>query len=273
MFDVRRFHRLAVSHASESWRTYAWFLAIGVIVHFVLLLLLMSGTRGFATQTTEGQQGLYFAGLFLTAPIFAGRYFQAMARRESALLLLMRPASIVEKWLLALLVVAVLYPLAYTVAFYVCNLPAWALASDRAAAALMALKAQATGSLTLEQEMKMLEPGRFRLFLPWDGFGSGRSFAGTLLLLTSLQAFAVLGSLYFRSVAIIKTIVAGFLVMLVSMLVARVMDSSPDQFFSFWWTEPSRQPDQPLLFLSAWLGIPALLWLACLFALKEREVA
>ena len=273
MFDLRRFGQLAVSQASEAWRTYAWFLAIGIIVHFVVLLLLMSGTRGFLTLATDGQAVIYFTGLYLTAPVFAGRYFQGMARRESALLLLMRPASSLEKWLLAVLVVVVLYPLAYTLAFYVCNLPAWLIASERAADELVALSAQATEKNSLEYQIRMVQPERFGLFLPWNAFDSWRELTGVVLSLASLQAFAVLGSLYFRNVAIIKTVVAGFLILLSSMLVANVMNSSPEQFFRYWWARDAGTPEPSPLFLCAWLGIPALLWLACLFALKEREVA
>ena len=51
-----------------------------------------------------------------------------LSRRESGLTYLMRPGSTFEKFLLAFLVVAVLYPLAYTVAFRsaTCRAPGWA---------------------------------------------------------------------------------------------------------------------------------------------------
>lgn len=271
MFDPRRFRLLAVAQFSENWRTYAWFLGIGIIVHFVLLLVLTSGSTGYRAMSTDGQTMVYLAGLFATAPLFAARYFQPMSRRESSLLVLMRPASILEKWLLALLVVAVAYPLAYTLAYYVCNVPAWLLASSEAAAELARIEA-----LPEEREknrflLEVLQPGNFVLFLPWPE--SARTALGVLLPLTALQAFAVLGSLYFRSVAIIKTAVTGFLILLAAMLVAGAMESNPDRFFGYWWHDAVDRSAQSFLMLATWLGAPALLWLGCLFALQEREVA
>ena len=81
MFDPNRFLRLARAQWAEYWRTYAWFLGIGVIVHLVLLLVILSGSGGFRILTHDGQGAFYFTGLFLTAPLFAARYFQAMGRR------------------------------------------------------------------------------------------------------------------------------------------------------------------------------------------------
>lgn len=268
MFDLSRFLRLARAQWAEYRRTYAWFLGIGIIVHFVLLLVLLSGNRGYTLLTVDGQAAFYFVGLFLTAPLFAARYFQAMARRESAGLLLMHPASKFEKWLLAMAVVAVLYPVAYSLAFYVCNAPA-ALYAESAAAFDAAMRAK-EGAAARADSMAWETYG---LFLPWSEFESWRSAVALALVLTSLQAFAVLGSLYFRSFPAVKTVVVAFVLMLFLMLVETIGGGQTALFKGYWTHSRELVAWQQWFFPVAWFAIPALLWLASLFALGEREVA
>jgi len=269
MFDLTRFARLARAQWAEQYRSYAWFLGIGVIVHFVLLLVLLPGRSGFMALSTNGQASIYFAGLFLTAPIFAARYFQAMARRESAGVLLMRPASGFEKWLLAVLIVAVLYPVAYSVAFNLCNIPAGLIAQARAADALAALPPD-----EIHFRLEQLRPEKFQLFLPWHWLDKAREVAETLLMLGFLQAFAMLGSLYFRTTPFIKTVLAGFLLLLASILALSLAEfRSESVFLDYWSTDTPPVGWQAWFVPMAWFLVPGLLWLACLFALREREVA
>lgn len=268
MFDLARFTRLARAQWAEYRRTYAWFIAIGVIVHFVLLLALLSERDGYRLLTVDGQSGFYLVGLFLTAPIFAARYFQAMGERESAGLLLMRPASKLEKWLLAVLVVAVLYPVVYSLAFYVCNLPA-AMYAQAAAAQEDAARV----AVEINPRLNSMPPQEFGLYLPGENFQSWRHVVQTALTLNSLQAFAVLGSLYFRSFPALKTIVAAFVQLLVVMLVTTLAGGESQLFLDYWNSERELVPWQQWFFPVAWFAIPGLLWLASLFALGEREVA
>jgi hypothetical protein len=263
MFDLTRFGRLAGAWWAENRRATLWFFGIGVIVHFVLMLVIFSGNRGFVALDTDGQEGFYFVGLFLTAPIFAGRFFQAMARRESELVFLMRPASLFEKWLLALLIVAVGYLLAYALAFYVCNLPASLLASSLAAKLVAAADVSASqGNADLD---------KFGLFLPWRAFDGWKAALPVLLILWSVQGFAVLGSLYFRAMPFIKTILSAFFILLACIFTAMIFDSRPEQFFGFWSIKQAIPPWRQIYFPLVWFGVPILLWLACFSALRERE--
>lgn len=268
MFNLSRFLRLARAQWAEYRRTYAWFLGIGIIVHFVLLLVLLSGSGGFRVLTYDGQGAFYLVGLFLTAPLFAARYFQAMGRRESAGLLLMRPASVLEKWLLAFVVVAVLYPVAYSVAFQVCNAPATLLAE--AAAAREAATAVAVDH---GNGVHSMAADDYRLFMPWSSFKTGSEAAELLLVLAIFQAFALLGSLYFRSFPALKTVVAAFVLMLLFILVDTVGGGQSSLFLGYWSAERELATWQQWLFPFAWFAVPGLLWLASLFALAEREVA
>lgn len=268
MFEPARFVRLARAQWAEQWRTWAWFLGIGIIVHFVVLaLLLFSGENGHRSLNASTQAGIFLAGLFITGTIFAGRYFHGMARRESAGLLLMRPASAFEKWLLAVLVVAVAYPLAYALAFQVCNLPAALYASGRVAA-----EVAAGGESPINY---MGDWGRYEPVLPWQVFESRGAFLSVMLWLGTLQAFAMLGSLYFRTMPFIKTIVAGFVLMLLLIFITAV-GGDGDVFLSWWTPGLQERPTEglaPILIPLAWFAVPALTWLASLFALRERQVA
>src|SRR4249919_1079614 len=266
MFDFARFRRLAAAHWAEYRRAYAWFFGIGMIVQFVLVLIILSMPRGYTSLTTDGQGTIYFCGLFLTAPIFAGRYFQAMARRESALVLMMRPASIFEKWLLAIIVIALLYPLVYTLAFYVCDVPAWLIAASQVQHALALLPKDAP-----EESTYLLRSTSYTLFVVWQPMHLWQ-FLGWNLMLAPFEAFAVLGSLYFRAMPFIKTILAAFFVLLASIFLSAIFDSNPTAFLGFWDNSTKLDGWQRVFFPSVWFGVPLLLWLSCLFALQEREI-
>jgi hypothetical protein len=269
MFDFDRFARLAVAHWAEHRRSYAWFLGIGVVLHAVLLLLSFAGKDGFAMFSTDGQQGIHVIGLFVLTPIFAGRYFLAMADRRAALLTLMRPASTLEKWLLAVLVVMVLYPLAFTVAYFLCDIPAWLISRARAAHRLAELGLEHGAD---SWEVRKLAPEQFQLYVPFANLGWRRT-AALLLILATFQAFAMLGSLTFRAVPFIKTLLAAVLLVLLMVLVTSVFDSEPGLLFGYWDRTNLLSPLQKLVYPALWCLVPAGLWLACLLALREREIA
>ncbi|KFN49934.1 hypothetical protein P873_08810 [Arenimonas composti TR7-09 = DSM 18010] len=244
----------------EERRTWAWFLGVGVIVHCLLVLALLLPGAGSFTLSKASQGGLWIAGLVITGTIFAGRYFQAMARRESALLLLTRPATAFEKWLLAVLVVAVAYPLAYTLAFQICNIPAGLIAASQAGE-LMAISGDSYA---------YLKPEDYGVLRPWQAMPAA-GWATLVPVVLALQGFALLGSLYFHRWPFIKTLVAGFGLMLVLILIAGV--GGNDTFFAFWHERDRHGLPAQLVLGGTWLLIPALVWLAALFALQERQEA
>jgi hypothetical protein len=277
MFDPRRFARLAAAEWVENRRAWAWFLAVLVMVHFVLVLVLMAGDEAYASFTTNKQSGLFVVGLFLTAPVFAGRYFQALSRRGSAQLALLRPASTLEKWLLALLVVGVAYPLAYSLVFYVCELPAVLVAQGQAADALAALPAALEGSEVDRAVREHLAPSNYAVFLPWASIVQVDDWIAIGLAVNALQAFAVFGSLWFERMPFLKTLLAGFLVLLACLLLAQLSSSDFGPLFGYWDEVLRDRPElgigQSVVFPLVWLGGPSLMWLAAYRALREREAA
>ena len=269
MFDARRFRRLVAATWSESRRGWGWFFLIGIIVHVLLVLVCAFIEHGHNAFGFTGQSVIWFWGLFLSAPVFAARHFQAMARRESALVLLMRPASAFEKWLLAVIVVALLYPLAYLLAFQVAGIPSYLYGKALATAEHADLLTRLKPSMHAEAIERFAENWRF--FLPWRM--AEVEWRVVLPCLFTLQGFAVLGSLYFRSVPFIKSIVVAFIVLLVVILAGAAFEGDSTLFFGYWEGETLLSPWQAVLLPAAWVGVPVLLWLAGLAALHEREVA
>jgi len=271
VFDLRRFTRLVRAHWAESWRRYAWFLAAGVLLHVVISIICFAGKQGFAAFDTRGQTDFYFLGLFVLTPIFAGRYFLPMATRSSALLALMRPASVFEKWLLAVLIVAVLYPLTYTLAFYLIDAPDQWLASAQAKHQTLQHGVDFPKH-RVGHGFDAFKPD-YSLIAPWAMFEDWREAAGILLLLCSLQGIAVFGSLYFRTVPFIKTVLSCLLLLLVSVLLSTVFGSRPDLVLGYWGHLRPLSSLQAILYPALWMVFPGLFWLASFLALKEREIA
>lgn len=260
MFDAGRFLRLARAHWSERGRRYLWFLGIGIVVHGCVWLLVTRGASAPQHYDSDMQSVLFHVGFLLTALLFAGLEFASLARRGAALTWLMRPASALEKFLLAFLLVAVLYPVAYTLAFQVCNLPgSWLgqLAAEHLAAVDPKFKLDA------------------RSHAPWLPFVAPEDRAaefGFLLLVNGLQALIVAGALRFRKLASLKTAVALFVLLFivvpllamfsrgdVAMLYPGTWLAGDDGVFLAWrW--------------AFWIGVPVLFWASAFCYLRDREL-
>ena len=264
MFELRRFGRLAAVLWAENGRGYLWFLGIGVLVHFcVWLLLTQGGSR--PEQYDDGlQTATYCGGYLMTAVLFAGRHFSALSRRESALTYLMRPASALEKTLLAFLLVAVAYPLAYTVAFQVCNLPgAWV--GDAARDALLAAPGKDSNALYLKNR----QYGPYLPFTdPKTPAWEWNLFLGT----AAIQALVVAGLLFFRKAAGLKTLVAMFQLFVVAIpLLSSASGAVPFRLFLGTPVPPGHPGLQAWIWV-LWIGVPALFWASAWCLLREREL-
>jgi hypothetical protein len=225
-------------------------------------------SAGYQALDRDGQAGMYALAMFLTGIVFAGRYFSAMASRGAALVLLMRPAAKIEKWLAALLICVVAFPFAYTVVYTLVNLPIAWVARAVANGAFLAGEIPGHTQASLD--------AAWSTFRPWDMFDEPRMMPELLAMLGTLQGFALLGSLYFRTYPFIKTIVAAFVLLLLLMLVGAFSGGNASLFFEYWDCPcPNRHIASWLhVFLPvAWVAIPALTWGACLAALGEREAA
>jgi len=270
MLDRNRFLRLARAQFAEQWRGWAWFLAgvllLGVVV---AIFLAFSGLDKFRT---DSQEGFYYVGLYLFSPIFAGRFFLDMSNRASALLSLMRPASVFEKWLLAVLVVTVLWPLAYTLVFYVVDAPCAAIAYAQAKQVAAQAALEYAKNPIPGDKPEAFRPELYQLFVPWGGWDGWRDAVQIGLWLLFAQGFAMFGSLYFRSVPFIKTLFSALLIVLVVALGAAMFDGNPELFLGYWDRTRPLADWQDLLYPALWFLAPAAFWLACYLGLREREI-
>lgn len=260
MFDLARFRRLLNAHWAEQWRAYAWFLGIVVMLQFVVTLMLLSQRPAYSTKA---QFVLFTAGLALSAPLFAGRLLLGLSRPESALVFLMRPSSGFEKWLLAFLMLMVFYPLAYSLVFQICHLPAWLFEFAR----VQEINARILASG--EPLMPGQQIDQWALWHPWR-FEDSELVLALLLWLSLLQSFALLGSLWFRRLPALKTLLTAFVLYLVTIGLGLAFPTATP------WIDNLDRATAPWQWIQAyaWIfGIPLLLWLACYFAVRERELA
>ncbi|MFI8618178.1 hypothetical protein ACIGHN_22005 [Acidovorax sp. NPDC077693] len=262
-FSWHRFTLLARAHWAEHMRQYLGHLLVTGILYCVLLVFSLSVSRG-EVFVTGGQSAFYFWGLYLTGFVFAGRYFDGMARRESALLVLMRPASVLEKWLLCVGVVVVGYPVAYTLLFLAISWPAQGVA--------LAMRAAWADPANLD-------PQNYALFVPLlrqplrEALLSIPQQWGLFIAAWALQGAAVTGSLYFRKVAMLKTLVLGVVLFIATVMVS-VLSRPRDEVLFAWWRDGAATLGAETHALNAalWLALPMLLWWQTYQHLREKEL-
>ncbi len=256
MFDLRRFGRLAAVQWAERGREYLWFLAIGIGVHTCTWLVITQAGRHMDHYEQDTQSVLYWLGYAITALIFAGRHFTMLAQRDAALTWLMRPASAFEKCLLTFLVVAVAYPLAYTLAFQVCNLPGAALA---------------IGAESARQEWQSAR--EMGPYLPFANAEKRFAQMGCVLGIATLQSLVLVGMLYFRRLSWLKTLVAVFvLLMIVLPLLTIVADASVEKLFPGYPVVPVGWGVRAWLW-TLWIGTPGMFWISVYGFLRDRELS
>lgn len=273
VFSWTRFVRLAKAHWAENYRGYMGFMLVLAIVYFLVILLVFAASGDLFR--VEGQYGMYYFGLMFSGYVFAARYFKSLQQPGSALVSLMQPASVFEKWLLAALWVVVLFPLAYTVLFELMTWPARSLAE----AAYYDMR-------TLPENASPDWYRQFEAFIPFVASShlDENTFLhqlGLSVVYKTLVAYALLTSLYFRRVSMIKGLVLLLALFLLSALWGQAAASDTTwHIFGFWeaicqerFLRRGYGAPYVLGVALVWLVVPALLWLGSFWALKERDVA
>ncbi|MES2951310.1 MAG: hypothetical protein V4858_22495 [Pseudomonadota bacterium] len=270
-FDVARFCRLWRAHWAESWRDYAWFAGVTAIVDLVFIAFFFSteSRSSFSTFRFGGQVAWFTCGLFASGSIFAGRYFKQLASPGSALTMLMRPASLFEKWLLAFIYISLLFPLAYTLGYCLLNFPVVQLAK--------ALYEPISCASCKPSEVD------FSFYLPLLTLGAQKSTAVEaaaffrleifwLLLLWSVQALVSGGTVFFKHSAVLRTILFYFL-----LAIGLTWLGAAPRPGVFWYQAVdeiiAHDTVEYVFSLVLWAGLPLLLWVVVFFHFKEREVS
>lgn len=271
-FNVRRFGRLWRAHWAESWRYYAWFTGVLAMVDVVFVAIFL-GTQSRSSLVTfqfEGQAAWYLTGLLVSGTIFAGRHFRELADPGSALTMLMRPASALEKWLLAFVCTSLLFPLVYTLGYCLLNYPVVQLAKVLYVAPDVC------------ENCRRYVPD-FRFYVPLFTNGS-RDYTSMptqtffrlevffLLALWSVQALVLSGTVFFKRSPVLRTALLCFLLGVTLLLLGTV------PAMGVFWSPPAdevvmRGTVEYVVSLMLWTCLPMLLWMAAFFHLKEREVS
>ena len=270
-FDIARFGRLLRAHWAESWREYAWFAGVAAMLDLIFIVIFLNATpRGsYSAFQFNGQAASYLCGLFIFGIIFAGRHFRQLANPGSALITLMRPVSLFEKWLLAFLFVSIFFPLAYTLGYSILNFPVVQLAK-----ALYVPDECKSCSLSLPD---------FTFYVPFVTTGISKAGADNaqaffkiqafwLLLLWTMQALVLGGTVFFKRSPVLRTVLTLFLLSVLLMSLDAMPKMDP-----FWLQAndgaASHNAIESWLSLAQWVGLPLLLWVATFFHLKEREMS
>ncbi len=266
-WDTSRFMCLAKAHIAEStprFVRFGWIL-VGLFVAFFVFYMLISPFWGWRFNT---QFLVYWVGLFITGYAFASIYFEGMSRRGTALLWLMQPASVLEKTLLCALLVAVVYPLAYTALFLILNVPATELSYF-------------IYQMKYGEENKNSAPysdwSQMRHYWPFtfvtDHLERGWE-AAMLPMVWGLQAWALAAVLWFKRFGVILGLVVGFVIMLITFFVLGIAHDAWSVLGVWWDSRPLAEVPLSFHMVSAafWLGVPALLWGLVGINLRDKEL-
>lgn len=219
----------------------------------------------------------YYVGLFFIGGLYGNMIFSALSRKRESIQFLLLPASHLEKLLCGLFFSVVLFFITYTLLFYVVDIP-------------MAHLARSIHIARLERFGRMVgqspEVNIFNLFAVKDG--PAPDFFPPLLLMIylSIQAFVLLGSIYFTRYAILKSLLSaiGIVILSVLFLSKVIFPLVPDGWRMSGLTSWSLFSPSEIKFvrLPLWVGhwsyqllqygLPLIFWVTAWFRLKEKEV-
>ena len=267
-WDTSRFMCLAKAHIAEStprFVRFGWILVGLFVALFVFYMLVIVRTLwGYETQFL-----VYWVGLFITGYAFASIYFEGMSRRGTALLWLMQPASVLEKTLLCALLVAVVYPLAYTALFLILNVPATELSYF---IYQMKYGEESKNSASYSYEWSQMR--HYWPFVFGVDFLGGANEVSLLFKVWGLQAWALAAVLWFKRFGVMLGLVVGFVIMLITFFVLGIAHDAGSVLGVWWDSRPLAEVPLSFHMVSAafWLGVPGLLWGLVGINLRDKEL-
>ena len=172
-----------------------------------------------SSPINEGLQAFtYFFGLFIAGCLFASLLFSELASKSKGISYLSVPASQLEKIVCSLFFGVLIFFIAYTLIFYLMDIPFVKIANSMATAHW--LKKHETG-------LDLLQAPVLNIFAtPENTTSDSGVYTGYLLSYFPIQAAFLLGSIYFPKFSFIKTIITLLLTFLVfSLFMAKVFPS------------------------------------------------
>lgn len=279
VFESARFCRLFRSHWVENRRSYAWFTAIAMIIDLIIIAVIFmadNGRRGGAFYF-DTQVGWFVAGFFLTGIIFTVRYWALLNHPGACLIALMRPASIFEKWLLSLLWIVFIFPLAYTAFYILLHWPSVQLAQWL----YQSVPAHLNSGSSFYPNFNFYIP----LISDDNGFQSPDKKSNdfflsevfVFLIWSGLLAFCAGFKVFFKKSSTLKMVILGFVIFIITIALSAILDVSFFKAVAYWKDTKIAgwQPDVSAEMLAniILIGVPFLMWVALYFHIQEREVS
>ncbi|QIL81299.1 hypothetical protein G7047_16305 [Diaphorobacter sp. HDW4A] len=274
-FRWSRFAALVRVDLAERWRSYGSVLLVALVVQVLVLGWMLFMMRAPNPMDIGAQRGWFNSFLFIFGVAFCFVFFAPMQRQGSSLLILMRPASIFEKWLHAALVLLVLFPLAYTLVYLLATVPL------NGIAALIESARYEQAAATLSPLPEKLRVG-LQVFIPFLSIGDRHSSERWEQLLlhwwyTVICGFAAFALVRFHRAAVFKSLALAFFVLLFSVMVLSSgsrMGGDP-RVLTSWLDGDGTFPfsvSAVLANLLLWLCTPLLVWGSAYLALRERDL-
>lgn len=224
------------------------------------------------------QYTAYFGGLYFVGSLFASTLFSELQDKTTGISYLSLPASQLEKLLCALLFGVFLFFIAFTLLFYLVDIPMVQL-SNRL---IEAYPRTWPGTNQLVPPLAV-----YNIFTGKAGAGPEAEYHVFLLGFFAIQSVFLLGSVYFRRYSFIKTTVVLLLFLFiligfVTKIITHALPSGWDNDLLQWgqfeapWVKVKevRLPawiEGSLVFLMQY-GLPLVFWIITYFRLKEKEV-
>jgi len=276
-FSFSRWKLLVSKHWAENGKRYLLsLLAIaGLLIAWYSFILTMDK---FNPLDIFFQYTAYFSGLFVVGCLFANSLFATLSSKKEGLGYLSLPASHLEKLLCAILFGVVLFFIAFTLLFYLINIPMVRLSNY-----LIERYPRTVPNTTVLIPTNEV----YNIFTGSGGPIPEKEFHLFLFGYFAIQSAFLLGSIYFTRYSFIRTIVYSLLFILVfvvfqSEVLQRMLPGGWHTDLTLW-----RQGDGPLrdvqqvrlspftdkliLTLAQYI-LPPVFWVITYFRLKEKEV-
>jgi hypothetical protein len=276
-FSFNRWSMLVSKHWVENRRRYLLsLLAIaGLMIAWYCFILTMDAIDPLGVFF---QYITYYGGLYFVGCLYASMLFADLQSKTAGIGWLSLPASTVEKLLCALLFGVFLFFIAYTLVFYLVDIPMVQLSNKLI---------ESHPRTWPNSDQFVPELAVYNVFSAKAGPALEPEYHIILLGFFAVQAVFVLGSVYFTRNSFIKTIVVVllFLLILILLFLKLVGAMLPagwhytffhwDQFDSSWkQLKTVRLPawtDGILVFLLQY-SLPFIFWIITYIRLKEKEV-
>lgn len=279
VFSFTRWWMLVNRHWIENRKRYllALLAIAGLLVAWFGFVIAMNRQGGLLLLF---QFAAYFVGLFFIGCLYASTMFAELSSKPEGINYLAVPASHLEKLCCAVFFGVFLFFVAYTLIFYIVDIPMVNLSLR-----LVARHPSAFSDLGDPQDS-------ISIFNIITGAGGPiRDLEGIVFLVWyfAIQSAFILGSVYFTKYSFLKTVVAIllFLLLFVFFIERGIHRQLPEgwhltEFFLRWSQLSSTKGEMQMVRLPGWIeqmvmlalpfGIPILFWVVTYFRLKEKEV-